>query len=52
MKNGKRLAASESLSAMRERAASQLARLPPALRGADAADEPYRVEISAALGKL
>ncbi|MBM3356948.1 MAG: nicotinate phosphoribosyltransferase [Betaproteobacteria bacterium] len=52
MRNGKRLAAPESLKAMRERAAAQLARLPEALRALDAAPEPYRVEIAPALRRL
>ena len=52
MRNGRRLHASESLAAVRERAAVQLAKLPERLRALEPAASPYRVEIAPALRKL
>jgi nicotinate phosphoribosyltransferase len=52
MRNGKRLDAPESLAAIRERAASQLAKLPARLRALESAATQYRVEIAPALRKL
>jgi nicotinate phosphoribosyltransferase len=52
MRHGKRLAAPESLAAIRERAAAQLARLPDRLRALEPAASPYRVEIAPALREL
>jgi nicotinate phosphoribosyltransferase len=52
MRKGRRLHAPESLSAIRERAAGQLAKLPEQLRALESAASPYRVEIAAALRKL
>jgi nicotinate phosphoribosyltransferase len=52
MRNGRRLHASESLAAVRERAAAQLAKLPERLRALEPAASPYRVEIAPALRKL
>jgi len=52
MKNGRRLHAPEALDALRERAAAQLASLPPRLRVLETADPPYRVEIAPALRHL
>jgi len=52
MRNGKRLDAPESLAAIRERAAAQLAKLPERLRALEPAASPYRVEIAPALRKL
>jgi nicotinate phosphoribosyltransferase len=52
MRQGRRLAAPESLAAIRERAAAQLAKLPDHLRALDSAASPYRVEISPALRRL
>jgi len=51
MRAGKRLQ-SEMLSAMRNRAAQQLARLPPRLKTLEPATDPYRVEVADALRKL
>jgi nicotinate phosphoribosyltransferase len=52
MRKGRRLHAPESLAAARERAASQLAKLPERLRALESAASPYRVEIAPALRKL
>ena len=52
MRKGKRLGAPESLAAIRERAAGQLAKLPERLRALESAASPYRVEIAPALRKL
>jgi len=52
MRSGRRLDAPESLAAMRERAAAQLAKLPERLRALESAASPYRVEIALALRKL
>ena len=52
MRKGRRLNAPESLPAIRERAAGQLAKLPERLRTLEPAASPYRVEIAAALRKL
>jgi len=52
MRKGKRLGAPESLAAIRERAAGQLANLPERLRALEPAASPYRVEIAPALRKL
>jgi nicotinate phosphoribosyltransferase len=52
MRNGRRLHAAEALSAIRERAAAQLASLPGNLKGLEPAAKPYRVSISPALRKL
>jgi nicotinate phosphoribosyltransferase len=52
MRRGRRLGAPESLAAIRERAAGQLAKLPERLRALEPAASPYRVEISPALRKL
>ena len=52
MKNGKRTTQPESLAAIRERAASQLARLPRGSLTLDTAEAPYRVDISPALREL
>ncbi len=50
VKEGRRLpAASETLEQIRARAAKEIAKLPERLRGLEAADPPYRVEISEAL---
>jgi nicotinate phosphoribosyltransferase len=51
MKGGKRTAAAVRLSAIRRHAASQLERLPPALRTLEPA-APYEVAISASLCAL
>jgi nicotinate phosphoribosyltransferase len=51
MKGGKRLAAAESLAAIRERAARELGRLPDALRRLEPA-QPYPVAIAEALEAL
>ena len=52
MRNGRRLHAAESLAAIRERGAAQLAKLPERLRALESAASPYRVEISPALRSL
>lgn len=52
MRKGRRLHAAESLEAMRERAAAELASLPERLRALEDSAEPYRVEIAPALRKL
>jgi nicotinate phosphoribosyltransferase len=52
MRKGKRLGAPENLGTMRERAASQLAKLPERLRALESASSPYRVEIAPALRRL
>jgi len=52
MRRGRRLGAPESLVAIRERAAGQLAKLPERIRALEPAASPYRVEISPALRKL
>jgi nicotinate phosphoribosyltransferase len=52
MRNGRRLHAPESLQAIRERAAGQLAKLPGRLRTLESCAIPYRVEIAPALRKL
>jgi nicotinate phosphoribosyltransferase len=52
MKNGRRLHAPESLDAIRQRAAAQLAKLPQRLAALEAAPIPYRVEITPALRRL
>lgn len=52
MRGGKRLGAPESLAAMRQRAASELDRLPDALRSLAPADAPYPVYVGASLRKL
>jgi nicotinate phosphoribosyltransferase len=52
MRKGRRLALPEPLSAIRERAARNLARLPERLRALDPAEPPYRVEIAPALRRL
>jgi len=52
MRNGKRIAAPESLASIRERAAGHLARLPDRLRVLEPAASPYRVEIAPALREL
>ena len=52
MRNGRRIAAPESLAAIRERVAAQLARLPDRLRALEPAASPYRVEIAPALREL
>lgn len=49
MKNGERLQPPESLDAVRQRAASQLARLPQRLKILGPAGLPYRVEVTPAL---
>jgi nicotinate phosphoribosyltransferase len=46
MEHGKRLSSPESLSSIRERTASQLARLPERLKKLDGQSSPYEVEIS------
>lgn len=52
MKGGRRLAAPEPLDALRARAGAQLDALPERLATLEAAREPYRVEVSAALQSL
>jgi len=52
MRKGRRLGAPESLAAIRERSAGQLAKLPERLRALESAASPYRVEIAPALRKL
>jgi nicotinate phosphoribosyltransferase len=53
MREGKRLdAPMPPLSALRERAANQLARLPERLRTLDQARKPFKVKISGALQSL
>jgi nicotinate phosphoribosyltransferase len=52
MRDGRRLAAPESLAVIRERAAAQLAKLPQPLRALDSAASPYRIEIAPALRTL
>jgi len=50
MRGGKRIAsASETLEEIRARAAEEIAKLPERLRGLEAADPPYPVEVSQAL---
>lgn len=49
MRNGRRLQAPETLAAIRQRAAGQLARLPPRLQILGPAGLPYRVEVTPAL---
>ena len=51
MKDGHRLEPPDSLSALRQRAAAQLARLPRSLKSLDEA-APYRVQISPAVKRL
>jgi hypothetical protein len=46
MEQGRRIRSPESLSIIRERTASQLARLPENLKTLDAAGTAYRVDIS------
>ena len=52
MRKGRRLHAAESLAAIRERAAAQLAKLPERLRPLESAVTPYRVEFAPALRRL
>jgi nicotinate phosphoribosyltransferase len=52
MRNGRRLHAAESLAAIRERAAVQLAKLPERLRALESAPTPHRVEFAPALRHL
>jgi nicotinate phosphoribosyltransferase len=52
MKKGRRVSAPESLTAIRERAAADLARLPGPLRALAPADPPYPVHVSPRLRKL
>lgn len=52
MKHGRRLGATETLQAIRERAASQLPRLPERLKALDTACAPYCVRAAPALHKL
>lgn len=52
MKGGKRVVSPESIDTLRERAAAQLHALPPHLAMLEKSDEPYRVEIAAAVRAL
>jgi len=52
MEGGKRLSSAESLSVIRARTASQLARLPERLKKLDDSTSPYEVEISQKLRAL
>jgi nicotinate phosphoribosyltransferase len=52
MRAGRRLMASPGLTDIRQHARTELARLPPALRGLTPAPEPYPVRVSAALAAL
>ena len=52
MRNGRRLHAAEPLATIRERAAADLAALPPRLLGLESAAKPYRVTISRSLRSL
>lgn len=49
MQGGERLAGAQSVDAVREYARAQMARLPEGVRGIDAADPPYPIEVSRAL---
>jgi len=52
MEDGRRIVSLPDLAAIRAHAAAELARLPDALRGLDAADPPYPVEIAPPLAAL
>lgn len=52
MRAGRRLAAAEPLAVARERAAREMARLPPQLRSLQPASVPYRVDIAPGLRAL
>jgi nicotinate phosphoribosyltransferase len=50
MKEGRRLpSASQTLEEIRARAAEEIAKLPGSIRGLEAAEPPYPVEVSEAL---
>jgi nicotinate phosphoribosyltransferase len=52
MRAGRRLAAAEPLAVARERAAREMARLPPQLKSLEPAPAPYRVDIAPGLRAL
>jgi nicotinate phosphoribosyltransferase len=52
MQGGRRLDEAESLAGIRSRAAAELARLPPQLKGLERASTPYRAEIAPGLRAL